>query len=180
MTTLKEAWSWYQATIRTLRVTQRLGNAYWDELPWDGRLGKEERFKEVGGAGLAEAAERGIEQLDDLAIVLFFSLFESIVRERIRGEVDVERQTLRHPVLKSAAEKTDQELDRGSFHRVLELLKTYDPDLVEQVRQVRRYRNWVSHGRRGRAPMQLDPESAYARLSAFLTRLGFSSEEVEP
>jgi hypothetical protein len=126
MTTLKEAWSWYETTIRALQVTHRLGDLYWDGLPWDGRLGKEARFKEVKGPWLAEAAEQGMNQLDDLAIVLFFSIFESIVRERIRGEVDVERQTLRHPVLKSASEKTDQELDRGSFHRVLELLKTYD------------------------------------------------------
>src|SRR5262249_27250757 len=118
-------------------------------------------------------ADRGLQQLKDLAIVLFFSVFESLVRGRIRAEVDVERRTLKHPVLQSAAEKTDQELDRGSFHRVLDLLKAYDPDLVEQVRQVRRYRNWVSHGRRGNPPMRLDPEAAHKRLVALLERLGF-------
>ena len=175
MTTLNEAWSWYETTIRALEVTHRLGDLYWDGLPWDGRLGKEERFKEVKGSWLAKAADQGMKELDDLAIVLFFSIFESIVRERIRGEVDVERQTLIHPVLKNAAERTDQELDRGSFHRVLELLKTYDHNLVEQVRQVRRYRNWVSHGRRGRAPMELNPKSAHERLSEFLACLGYLS-----
>ena len=175
MTTLQEAWTWYETTIRAFKVTQRLGDLYWDGLPWDGPLGKEDQFKAVEGDWLAEAADQGMKEFHDLAIVLFFSIVESIVRERIRGEVDVERQTLRDPVLKSAAERTDQELDRGSFHRVLELLKTYDHNLVEQVRQVRRYRNWVSHGRRGRAPMELNPKSAHERLSEFLACLGYLS-----
>ena len=172
MTTLEDAWTWYEETIRALGVTNRLGNLYWNGLPWEGKMGKDEHFKEVDGEKLAEAADRGLEQLKDLAIVLFFSIFESIVRERIRAEVGIERRTLKHPVLQSAAERTDQELDRGSFHRVLELLKTYDSDLVEQVRQVRRYRNWICHGRRGPRPMDLDVRKAYDRLSALLARLG--------
>jgi hypothetical protein len=176
MTTLKEVWSWYEETTQALEVAERLGNRHWDNLPWEGDLGKDEDLKEVDGPELAEAAGRGLEQLDDLAIVLFFSIFESIVRERIRGEVEIERRTLKHPVLQSAAEKTDQELDRGSFHRVLDLLKTYDVNLVEQVRQVRRYRNWVSHGRRGPAPMDLKVRKAYERLSALLARLGLLPE----
>ncbi len=180
MKNLEEAWSWYEETTRALGVANRLGNLYWDELPWEGRMGKDEHLKEVDGPALAKAARNGKDELDDLAIVLFFSIFESIVRERIRAEVDLERRTLQHPVLQNSAERTDQELDRGSFHRVLDLLKTYDLDLVEQVRQVRRYRNWVSHGRRGTPPQRLAPETAHRRLCAFLARLGLLPEIDEP
>jgi hypothetical protein len=180
MMTLEQAWLWYQETSRVLRLMNRLGEVHWTRLPWEGELGQDESLKPVEGKWLATAANRGLEQLNDLAIVLFFSIFESIVREGIRAEVEVESRTLKHPVLQNAAEKTDQELDRGSFHKVLDLLKTYDVNLVEQVRQVRRYRNWVSHGRRGKPAQQLDPEMAHKRLSDFLKRLGLSPEEVVP
>ncbi|MHB1560250.1 MAG: hypothetical protein ACYC61_22595 [Isosphaeraceae bacterium] len=171
MTTLQEAWIWDQETRRVLRVAKRLGDLHWDRLPWDGELGKDEELKPFQGAQVAGQADRALAQLDDLAIVLFFSVFESTVRERIRAEVGVEKLTLQHPVLRCAADEAEQSLDRGSFHRVLELLKKYDPNLVEQVRQVRRYRNWVSHGRRGQRPSPFNARSAYARLNAFLERL---------
>jgi len=141
MTTLAEAWIWYQETRRVLRVMRRMGDLHWDGLPWDGELGKDEELKPLKGPQVARQADGGLRQLDDLAIVLFFSIFESIVRERIRAEVGVEKLTLKHPVLRRAADEAEQKLDRGSFHQVLELLKKYDHDLVEKVRQVRRYRN---------------------------------------
>ncbi len=171
MTTLREAWIWYQETRRVLRAMRRLGDLHWDRLPWDGELGKDEELKPLKGPKVAREADRGLRQLDDLTIVLLFSIFESIVRERIRAEVGVEKLTLRHPVLRTAADEAERKLNRGSFHQVLELLKKYDHNLVEQVRQVRHYRNWVSHGRRGSPPLPLNAKSAHARLSAFLERL---------
>src|SRR5437867_2755899 len=123
MMTLEAALLWYQETRRVLRLMRRLGHLHWERLPWDGELGKDESLKQVEGPQVAGAAHRGLEQLDDLAIVLLFSIFESMVRERIRGEVGEETKSLKHPVLQSAAEEAVQKLDRGSFHQVLELLK---------------------------------------------------------
>jgi hypothetical protein len=34
----------------------------------------------------------------------------------------------------------------GSFFAVLQSYKGPDDNLIEQVNQVRRYRNWVAHG----------------------------------
>jgi hypothetical protein len=41
---------------------------------------------------------------------------------------------------------------------------------VEEVNQVRQYRNRVAHGRRGNPPFSLDPETASERLKRFLDR----------
>jgi hypothetical protein len=52
------------------------------------------------------------------------------------------------------------------------------PELVEQVSQVRRYRNWVAHGRRNR-DMENDrvtPKMAFQRLKEFMDVLGISPE----
>jgi uncharacterized protein YutE (UPF0331/DUF86 family) len=62
-------------------------------------------------------------------------------------------------------------IEHGSFYRVLEAYKILDPNLIEEVNQVRRYRNWVAHGRRGVPPDNVGPEAAYDRLGRFLERL---------
>ncbi len=47
--------------------------------------------------------------------------------------------------------------------------------LIEQVNQVRHFRNWVAHGQRplkeGEQLATVDPEAAYKRLKTFLERL---------
>jgi len=42
---------------------------------------------------------------------------------------------------------------------------------MEEVNQVRRYRNWVAHGRRDGPPAAVDPRTAYDRLQRFLDRM---------
>jgi hypothetical protein len=65
---------------------------------------------------------------------------------------------------------------------VLKPLQDYiGSDLIEQVSQVRHYRNWVAHGKRpnlrGKLPAkELDPKDAFDRLKAFLEVLGIAVE----
>jgi hypothetical protein len=66
-------------------------------------------------------------------------------------------------------------IEQGSFFRVLEPYKDVDANLVEEVNQVRRYRNWVAHGRRTDQPAAVDPTTAYGRLKRFLARLDESA-----
>jgi hypothetical protein len=51
-------------------------------------------------------------------------------------------------------------------------------DLVTQVDQVRKYRNWVAHGRRegGTDVSSVTPRVAYERLKEFLAVLGIAAE----
>jgi protein-arginine kinase activator protein McsA len=75
-----------------------------------------------------------------------------------------------------AVKDLKEAIDNGSFGRITESYKTMDVDLTEQVNQVRKFRNWVAHGRRDkRAISSVDPEGAIGRLRRYLARL----EEVE-
>jgi hypothetical protein len=55
-----------------------------------------------------------------------------------------------------------------SFSRILEIFKGMDASLVEEANQVRRYRNWVAHGRQSDPRAKVIPKVAYDRLSRFL------------
>ena len=168
MTTLDEAWRWYEASRSQMRLMLRLAKRHWHAMPWDGPLGKDDQLKSLEAAEIVKSSEFSLQHLDDIAIVVLFSVFEAIVRERIKAEVLAEAKTIKHVALKQAAKETVQWIDEGSFFRVSEPFKAFNPDLVEEVNQVRRYRNWVSHGKRNLAPAPVTPKAAQERLERFI------------
>ncbi|HLW64799.1 MAG TPA: hypothetical protein VKS79_05720 [Gemmataceae bacterium] len=114
-----------------------------------------------------------MEFIDDLAIVVLFSVFEQVVRSHVQIEAAAEVDKILHPILRKAAGDAIEQIETGSFARVVEPYKPAgNADLIEEVNQVRRYRNWVAHGRRGEQPPIVDPKTAYQRLSRLLIVIG--------
>jgi hypothetical protein len=180
MTTLEEAWAWYKDTRLILRLMLRLGKRYWNDLPWDGVLARDEHFKTIEGPTVEEKATSSLGHLDDLAVVVLFSVFEATVRRALVMEVSQEIPGLRHVVLRSAAGKALEAVKKGNIQEVLGHYKTdFDKDLIEEVNQVRDYRNWVAHGRSGQEPPMVEPEVAYQRLQKFLEATGLSERRRE-
>jgi hypothetical protein len=144
---------------------------HWNTLPWGGDLGQVDRLRHLEAPEVLDWANVILADLDDLCVLLLFSVFEATVRERALADVAAELPTLHHPALQHAVRPLNEALEHGSFYKVTEAYKALDPDLVEQVNQVRKYRNWVAHGRRGEPQNAVDPRTAYARLGRFLDRL---------
>ena len=86
--------------------------------------------------------------------------------------MSAELPSLRHPALLQAVDSLTDAIKHGSFFKVLEAYKSLDHGLIEGVNQVRRYRNWVAHGRRAEQPDFVEPRVAYDRLRDFLDRMG--------
>ena len=169
MTTLDDAWVWYQRTRISLQLLGRLGGKYWSQLPWDGPLGRDNKFRTTEAAQVVADAALAQRPLDDLAVTMMFAAFEATVRHVIAGQIGREAVSLRHPMLVAAARDAVVSVNTRAFSTVLAAYsKGGHADLAERVRQVRRYRNWVSHGRRGRPPETIDPNTAYERLRNFL------------
>lgn len=180
MMTLDEAWDWYVTTRQQLVILGRIGRKHWKNLPWQGELGKDERLKDVEAEDIVADTDFGLNHLDDFAVLILFSAFESILRDRARMDVQTERDRLVNPLVTRILDDAARDLDQSSIFRVLEVYKGTDANLVEEVNQVRRYRNWVAHGRRGMAPSGLDPETAYNRLRTFLARFASSTPDEQP
>lgn len=181
MTTLAAAWDWYVATRRTLERMRRLGRVHWGELPWDGRLGRDDQFRTLPAEVVGEDADLSLEPINDLAVVVLFSVFESVVRDHLVRRMRPEADALTDPVLVQAASDAVRGIKEGSFYRrVLSPLKeqgSVPAELVTEVDQVRDYRNWVAHGRRGKLVNNVEPAAAYRRLSEFLAALGIPAAE---
>jgi hypothetical protein len=88
-----------------------------------------------------------------------------------------EAKSVTHTVLLQAIHDLINQVEEGRFFKVLGPFKTLDHDLVEKVNQVRQYRNWVAHGRRGKKPPSVDPKMAYERLSRLWNLLATRSTD---
>jgi hypothetical protein len=148
----------------------RLGERHWNNLPWDGDLGRDNRLNELTSAKILEGAQTVLDDLDDLCVLLLFSVFEATIRERVLAEVEAELPPLRHVTILRALDDMKEGIEHGSFFRVLDPYKAIDANLIEEVNQVRRYRNWVAHGRRTEQPPTVDTRTAYERLNRFLAQ----------
>jgi hypothetical protein len=187
MNTLGDAWNWYVSTKKSLEQLQRIGRKYWDEIPWaTASIGRDDHFRLLEEEDIEKATTASLEPIDDLAVVVLFSVFESLVRTQVAERIRPEATNLMGPILKQAAEDAIQGVEEGSFfNRVLEPLKEQGrvaPDLITKVNQVRDYRNWVAHGRRESPTNYVSPKTAFDRLNEFLEALGnaVESEFFEP
>ena len=182
MKTLADAWRWYTSTRLSLEQMQRIGRRYWADIAWeeDPPLGRDDTFRMLESADIEQATARSLAPIDDLAVVVLFSVFESQVREHVVALIRPEAAGLLDPILKEAAEDAIQGVQEGSFYRrVLEPLKAQgrvSADLVTQVDQIRDYRNWVAHGRHAEPANKVGPKVSYERLKTFLDALGIATE----
>jgi hypothetical protein len=170
ITSLDDAWRWYESARTLTLAMQRLGRRRWRELPWEGNLGRDEHLKQLDSADIENRSRAILDDLDDFCVLFLFSVFEASVRARVLTEVEAELPALRHAALKRAVLGMKEDIEHGSFFRVLEGYNSLDANLIEEVNQVRRYRNWVAHGRRGEQPAAVDPPAALNRLRRFLER----------
>lgn len=179
MMTLEDAKRWYDTSKRQLKLFGRIGEKYWTELPWEGRLGRDEKLKELESGVMAQEHQFCLAHLDDFAILILFAASESAVREQVLSAIENEQKELSRLLVVQLLEEARQESKRGRIGRLLGLFKNQDAGLVEEVNQVRRYRNWAAHGRRTRRPDAVSPALAYDRMRRFLDRFAASVPDVQ-
>lgn len=169
MTSLAAAWEWYVGLSRSLQRLDRLASHFWAELREGGRIGRDNLLRDVTEDRISAEVLAGLDPLDDIGVFVLFAAFEAEVRAKVMEQTADERGRVSHPALTYWVRQAELSIEEGSFFRVLEGFKS-EPmnDLIEQVNQVRRYRNWVAHGRHGEKPDNVTPPSAHARLRAFL------------
>lgn len=182
MKNLADAWNWYVSTRRQLSLMHRLGEKYWQDLSQvDTSIWRDDRFRMLSADDIVAGTKISLQPIDDLAVVVLFSVFESKVRDFLLDLIKPEADSISDPILKDAVEDARHGVKEGSFYaRVLEPLKKQrriSADLVTQIDQIRDYRNWVAHGRRRETPTNnVTPELAYARLGEFLEALGVTDD----
>src|ERR1700730_18908478 len=102
ISSLDEAWRWYTNVKEQTLAMQALGRKHWNSLPWDGNLGRDDRLRQIEAPQIVISTKAILADLDDLCVLLLFSVFEAKVRERALVEVAAELPVLRHAALRQA------------------------------------------------------------------------------
>src|SRR5436190_12150817 len=106
MKTLMDAWLWYEAARTNLFRMRRLGTRHWNDKSLEkASIWQDDRFKEVEARDIEKETERAIKPLEDLGVLVLFSVFEAAVRDHLEGIIKPMTGNLGHPILEHAAEK---------------------------------------------------------------------------
>ena len=84
------------------------------------------------------------------------------------SQVEIETAGITHVAAKRALAELKDSMSNGSFARVTDAYQRLDIELTTQVDQVRKFRNWVAHGRREAPENSVTPEEAFERLRRHL------------
>ena len=91
-------------------------------------LSRDNRLRERTAADLMNRANAILDDLDDLAVLVLFSVFEVTVRDRAKADVDRETASIQHPAVLRAVKDLKEAIENGSFGRVTESYKSMDVD----------------------------------------------------
>lgn len=132
------------------------------EIPWP----KELEWQPVDKAQVI--LRRALEELDDLAVLALFAKFEVWLIRDITQVLDSKGELLA-PFEKKVLACARKAVKRQRLASLLDVYKIIVPaEIVRQVKQIREYRNWVAHGKRGLRPVAITPKEAYERLNEFM------------
>jgi len=171
---LEDAKKWYKA-VRTLALDMKHLAGCCDKPEWDAVLRRDNRLRDRTPAQLSDMAKTVLDDLDDLAVLVSFSVFEATVRARAGADVDREVVRISHVAVLEAVRDLKEAIANGSFARVTKAFKGMDTDLTERVNQVRKFRNWVAHARRDAPENNVLPDEAIDRLERYLGLLAGTS-----
>jgi hypothetical protein len=175
---LEDAWEWYTA-VRTLAYDMRHLAGRCDRPEWAEVLRHDNRLRHRTAAQLSDMARTILDDLDDLAVLVLFSVFEATVRSQAGADVDREITRISHVAVLEAVKELKDAIANGSFAKVTRAFKGMDADLTERVNQVRKFRNWVAHGRRDAPENNVRPDDAIDRLGRYLELLAEASTPSE-
>lgn len=118
---------------------------------------------------LHQEMNKSNQDLDEMAVVLFWAVFEQNVLDHIGGLLSDIKETPTD-FERIIIDFAKNQAERGRFREILDLFKPniVSAEVVGDVKQIYNFRNWVAHGKRKARPTSVDPITAYQRLTDFL------------
>lgn len=117
---LDDANQWYQAIRRLVQLMQRMGHRYWnpeaEAKTLREVLHQDKIFRDIEADEIQDLTDRVLADLNDLIVLLMFSVFEADVRQQTLDAIDREiEQPPRQLVLREAYEKARDRVSHGSL-----------------------------------------------------------------
>src|SRR5437588_722495 len=95
MKTLDDAWAWYRAVADGAKQLTHLAK-FWNDFPWGQgngwvtEVGQDSVLRDVQAEQMEKESQRVKEELDDLAVLVLFSVFEANIRDLVETQIQPE------------------------------------------------------------------------------------------
>jgi hypothetical protein len=164
---LDAIFDWYKFTRDLLQWISKMLEQNPENLhdrPWP----KELKWQPIDK--VQDKLKHALEELDDLVVLALFAEFETWLLQEI-SEVLCAKGEPVTAFSQGVLEHARSALERESLAKLLDVYKTIvPPETVDQVKEIKKYRNWVAHGKRKDQPFAMTPKEAYERLNEFITQ----------
>lgn len=119
------------------------------------------------------ALQDAAKQASDLAILALFATFERFVIEHLQTANRLLAAGYPQGYSSKLAEKFESEVEYWRFGEILNLFKDeVDADLIGQVKQIKRYRDWIAHQNPSKPTLtQARPETAFDVLTRMVEQI---------
>lgn len=168
---LDEVWHSYLGSIDCFKIASRcVSDADANYLKYTDFLSEK---TDSAASWIMEARKNA----DDFVVLSLWAIFERLLVEEVQKE---SRKMLSGNELllftSKVHSKIEKEVEYWRADDVLDLFKgRVDADLIGNVKQVKRYRDWVAHRNQKKSkPKDVTPEIAYKILSAVAKEITFS------
>lgn len=158
--------NWYEIAMESQHVVLEILNSAPHNIPANTVIGSKEPREIKNNLIVAE------NELNDLTILSLIASFEQLVLDFTVKIVNENIENTKNPLFYKMSKYAFKNADRWHFVDILDLFKSViNPQIIGDVKQVYKYRNWVAHGKKDRKPLTLEPYIAHERLSQFLDKL---------
>ena len=158
--------AWYKVVKANQLLAAKVVRDYTEAVP------QSSPFFGLSELEATQLLEKSAAEVDDLTVLALVSLFEQLVLDYIRELEERMKGEKLIPIMGLLEGHASKNIERWRFTDVLELFEfAVDSSLLDQVKNIYRYRNWVAHGKRKRKPVTTDPIKAHEALSSFLGKI---------
>ncbi len=165
---LDPIWASYQTSREALKVVRRcvlLGEPHRD------RPFRNTSFHKQHARGLAKRLREAEAQMNDLVVLSLYAAFEARLRDHVARRAGLLRGVARpdQEFGETLAQEFSEYFGGSRFGKLIELSShAVGQGLIEGAGNIRKFRHWLAHGRRGPTPPSVTPLAAYTSLTKFL------------
>lgn len=165
---LDPIWASYLTTMEALKVVRRcvlLGEPHRD------RPFRNTSFHKQQTRPLAKRLKEAEAQVRDLVVLSLYAAFEARLRDHVARRAGLLRRVVRpdREFGEVLTEEFSKYFGSSRFGGLLELFShAVGSDLMKGAKDIRKFRHWLAHGRRGPSVPSVTPLAAYRSLTEFL------------
>jgi hypothetical protein len=165
LATLEEIWQVYEFQRQTLKLIRRTAN-YVEKQDPDNESISAKLLAEVGFGEplntITDNLDRAKREIDNFVILSLWSVFEMCLIEYLQNHTQFSSSDAVAQLLNN---RIRGDIERWKVNDKIDMTAPlFTPNLIDKLKQIKNYRNWVAHRNPSAEPENITPKDTYRDL----------------